>query len=230
MPKSELEFIARAEPIGRPGLSALPLASHPTPHQMTRILKSSDPATVPVEGAICDIASAAGRIGIPSLHAEIQFRDPGKPGNVYSSEPCGYVGAKKGSDFVMFGQAFGVESRSIAESGNPITEIHPGATRARLVGVTGQCVTGREYTPQKGMQGQWIAGTSVIGGAGEANFKVRGGLKTDSLAMDNWLRIQRLTVLADQPQGTIEEFVSRVLSDEGFQSHGSEDTQETLGG
>src|SRR3981081_73967 len=165
MPGSTVGFVARAEPVCSPGLSALALTSHTTPHQMSRILKPGDPASIPVESAECDVGPAVGRICIASFDAEIQSRNLWQPGNVYSCEPSRNIGANKRSNFVMFGKAFSVESHSVQQSGNPITEIQTGAARSWFVRVARERVTGREYTSQERMQGQGIAGSSVICGA-----------------------------------------------------------------
>src|SRR3981189_1330780 len=103
MPESKLEFVARAEPVCSPGLSALALPSHPTSHQMFRILKTGDPASIPVESAECNVGSAVGRVVIPLFHTEIHSGTFWQPGNVYSCEPSRNIGANKRSNFVMFG-------------------------------------------------------------------------------------------------------------------------------
>ena len=152
VPESKLEFVARAEPVGGPSLSALSLPPHPTPHQMFGILKTGDPGRIPVKSAECDVGPTVGRIGIAAFDAEIQFRDPGQPRNVYSGEPGRDIRAKNRSDFVMFRKTIGVEGHSIPQSRNSITEIHSRPARSRLVGVAGERVTRREQTPQEGMQ------------------------------------------------------------------------------
>src|ERR1700691_2680136 len=77
------------------------------------------------------------------------------------------------------------------------------------------------------MQSQWVSGTSVIGCARQANFQIRRRLKADSLAVNNGLRIQRLSILAHQPGGSVHELISRVLPQKTLQPHGAKKSEKT---
>ena len=108
----------------------------------------------------------------------------------------------------MFGEAFGVKSHSVPKSGNPVTEIHSRPARTWFVGVAGEGIACGKDASQERMQGQRVARSSVIGRPGQANFKVGGRLKADSFAVNDGLRIERPTILANQPRRSIQEFIS----------------------
>src|ERR1700678_4215685 len=76
------------------------------------------------------------------------------------------------------------------------------------------------------MQGQGITRTSVIGCAGQTDFEVGSWFKADSLAVHYGLWVQRLAILADKSCGCIDELVSGILADEGFDPHGPQQAED----
>src|SRR5438132_13706430 len=116
------------------------------------ILETGDPGCVPVKGAEGDVASTIGRVGVAAFDAEIQFRNPGKSGDVQAGDPGRNVGSNERRDFVMFRETLSVEGGFIAEARNPITKIQTRAARSWLVGSAGVCIAGRDRTSQESMQ------------------------------------------------------------------------------
>ena len=66
-------------------------------------------------------------------------------------------------------------------------------------------------------------------GAGQADPEIGGWFKAHSLAVNNWLRIQRLAILAHDTVGAYI-ILYPVLSNESLQAHGTKQTENTWKG
>src|SRR5208282_5776284 len=102
-------------------------------HQVTCILKAGDPGGIPVKSALGNVATDVRRIGVTSLDAEIELRNPGKSGNIDSRQPGRNVGSKDWRDFVVLGSTLSIERRPVPHSWNPVTEIQTGTARSWFV-------------------------------------------------------------------------------------------------
>src|SRR3954470_11560928 len=100
-----------------------------------------------------------------------------------------------------------------------IAEIQSRPARAWFIGMPRIGVISGVNTPQKGMPGERISRSPVIGGPGHAELEVPGWLETESLPVNDRLWIERKPIIAHKSEGREHELIPGVLPEEEFHAH-----------
>src|SRR5216683_964753 len=129
MSKIKLDTILWCQPIVGPHLSALPIATDPTPDKVSLIGVTVDVTIIPVKKTMSD-RTARGNVREDPFNAQIEFRSLGKVRKVQPSGPRRSVPIRDGGQLIVC-KSIGVKCRPIAKERQTIAEIETRASVSR---------------------------------------------------------------------------------------------------